>query len=130
MLILTFARLIFLKIPNFLCQILKIDTFNNVNDPEDNLSNRNNRVYVPKLKFNRYQNNFCFQAPKIWNSLASASVVCGNITTAPTMTVLRKTLKQFLLKMQLHGVNNNDLNWYDFNHSIVKYIAMRNKSLY
>ena len=96
--------LVYCQIPNFLCQILKIDTFNNVNDPEDNLSNRNNRVYVPKLKLNRYQNNFCFQAPKIWNSLASASVVCGNITTAPTMTALCKILKQFLLKMQLQRV--------------------------
>ena len=129
MLILTLAKLIFLKIPNFLCKILKIDTFNSVNDPVGKPSNRNNRVYVPKLKLNRYQNNFCFQAPKLWNSLASARVVCGNITTAPTMTTLRKLSKQFLLKMQIHGLNGNDLNWYDFNHSIAKYITMKSKSL-
>ena len=98
-------------------------------NPDDKPNNRNNRAYVPKLKLNRYQNNFCFQAPKLWNSLAGSSGVCGNITTAPTMTALRKILKQFLLKMQLHGVNNNDLSWYDFNHCVTKYITMKIKSL-
>ena len=120
MVILTLAKLIFLKTPKFLCEILKIP-----NKP----INRNNRVYVPNLKLTRYQNNFCFQAPKLWNCLACSSAICGNITTSPTMTALRKTLKQFLLKMQIHGVNNNDLNWYDFNNSITKYLTMRTESL-
>ena len=122
MLILTLAKLIFLKIPKLLCDILKIDLINN------SLS-RNKRAYVPKLKLTRYQNNFCFQAPKLWNSLACSSAVCGNITTAPTMNALRKLLKQFLLKIQIHGVNRNDLNWYDFNHSIPKYLTMKTHSI-
>ena len=45
------------------------------------------------------------------------------------MSALRKIFKQFLLKMQIHGVNSMDPNWYDFNHSITKYITIKTQSL-
>ena len=108
MTIIEIAKLMKLEVPRMLFNIL------NLMKPS-----YNNRVYLPKLKLNQYQNNFCYQAPKLWNQLTSSSKYCNSITKAPFINTLKTRLKRFLLEMQSYGSENE---WFEFNKSISNYL--------
>ena len=114
MTILNIGKLFMLGEPTFLCHILKLNA---------NLKLRNNRLYVPAFKCVHYKNNFCYQAPIIWNTLASSSIISNNITKAPTINSLKSRVKKFLLQMQSYGINENDLEWYNSNKSVTTYLS-------
>ena len=119
MTVLNIGKLLNLGEPTFLCNVLRLNTCS---------LQRNNRLYLPKFKCNHYQNNFCFQAPKLWNLLASSASHCNNVTAAPTINALKSRLKRFLLQLQMYGVDANDVEWYDSNKSIAAYLsAIKNK---
>ena len=109
------AKLMFNDIPAVLCEILNLSQTN---------TTRYNRLYVPKFKCNRYQNSFCYQAPKIWNMFATSPSLCHDLTNAPTISSLKTRLKSFLISMQSFGENTNDENWYKFNQSIPEYLSI------
>ena len=108
MTVLSFGKVIKMEEPEFLYNILKL-----------NSQNRRNMVYLPLFKLNSYQNSFCYQAPKLWNMLASSPKYCNEITNAPTLSSMKSRLKSFLLNMQSYG-NKND--WIDTNKQISCYI--------
>ena len=116
MTVLEIGKLLRIGEPNYLCEVLKLFP--------SHLS-RNNRLYLPKFIRNHHQNNFCYQGPKLWNLLASKSSYCKDVTSAPTLNAMKSRLKNFLLVMQSYGVNKNDfdLNWYDSNKDISKYLS-------
>ena len=114
MTLLCIFKLIKLQEPTFLYDVLKLNTHN---------STRNNRLFLPKFIRNHYQNNFCYQAPKLWNLLAGSETYCLNVTASPTIGCFRARLKKFLLTMQNFGTYVNDLQWYDFNKSISDYLV-------
>ena len=97
MTVLNIGKLLKLGKPTLLCHVLRLDG-------RIHQSQRNNRLYLPKFQCNHYQNSFCFQAPKLWNLLASSPSICDNITNAPTINALKSRLKKFLLKMQVYGI--------------------------
>ena len=108
------AKLMATGIPQVLCNVLNL---------ESTCKTRNNRLFLPKYQCNRYQNSFCYQAPKLWNLFASSPLLCNDLTNAPTINSLKTRLKNFMLKMQCYGENENDINWYKFNRSVSEYLS-------
>ena len=95
------GKLIKLKVPDFLCNLLKI-----------NESSHDKRAHLPKYKLNLYQNNFCY---------------CNFTTNAPTINALKSRLKSFLVKMQIYG---SEIERLDYNKSISKYLITIKKDPY
>ena len=117
MTVLEIHKLMMFQEPQYLCEILNLE--------DDNLLRRNNRISIPFLKNTHYQNNFCYQAPDLWNLLGANASVCDNVTNSPSLNSMKARLKRFLLKMQTHGQSvESDINWYSFNHSIEAYIKL------
>lgn len=114
MTILEIGKVLRIGEPTYLCEVLNLNSRENT---------RNNRLHLPKFTRNHYQNNFCYQAPKLWNLIASKALDCKFITWAPTISAMKSRLKKFLLQIQSYGTDKNDLNWYDSNKSISKYLA-------
>ncbi len=95
MTILSIDKLFKLKKPQYLCDLL------NINSESDK---RHNRIeYVPKFKCSHYQSNFCYQGPSLWNLLGSNSSICNEITVSPSIKVMKSRLKNFLLRCNLMG---------------------------
>ena len=113
MTVINYSKLIFQQKPSFLCKILHIDNY---------IAKPNSYAYLPKLKTNQFQNNFCYQGPKLWNLLKSSAEICNKITYSPNMNTLKYRLKSFLLKMQCYGPVQKDQNWYKFNSSIPEFL--------
>ena len=113
--ILCLNKLLILEEPKYLHEILRLK-------PHGLL--RNERIFVPSLKLKHYQNNFCYQAPTIWNFIGSNSSLCNNVIHAPSTNSMKSRLKSFLLKMQSHGLDVNDYNWNESNFCIVAYVNM------
>ena len=104
------AKLIILKEPAILCKLMKLS-----------LSDlRSNRIFLPCLKLNHYQNNFCYLGPKLWNLLCSSPSYCNSITTAPSLTSLKSRLKRLLQKMQFYG---QDSEWLTVNNCLELYLT-------
>ena len=117
MTVLEIHKLMMFQEPQYLCEILNLE--------DDNLLRRNNRISIPFFKNTHYQNNFCYQAPDLWNFLGANASVCDNVTNSPSLNSMKARLKRFLLKMQTHGQSvESDINWYSFNHSIEAYIKL------
>lgn len=113
MTILNIRKLNNLQTPSVLCNILNLNDLNN--------SMRSNRLYLPKLKLNRLQNNFMYQAPKLWNQLCSSDSYCHSLTsTIISLNGFKKRLKSFLLDVQSYK-NSDD--WGKYNHSISEYLV-------
>ena len=87
----------------------------------DSSETRNNRLYQPNLSLNHYMNNFCYQAPKLWNTISSSSTYCENITAAPSLSCLKSRLKRFFIKMQTYGDENE---WHVLNRSITEFLTI------
>ncbi len=105
--------------PQYLRDLLKLEC--------NNLTRRNNRIHVPFFKLSHYQNNFCYQAPELWNLIGSNSNICNDVIGAPSLKSMKSRLKFFLLKIQAHGQpqsESNDNNWHNFNRSIAAYINL------
>ena len=85
MTLLSIDKLFKLQEPQYLCEILKLNKDNN---------SRNNRIYLPLLKSNQYQNNFCYQGPSLWNSLSSHVTICNNITKSPSLNAMKNQIKK------------------------------------
>ena len=84
MTIFSIGKLVKLKEPFYLSKVLMLD-----------LITHRNKLHVPKLTRNHYQNSFCYQAPKLWNFLSSSTSYCMNVTKAPTLNSLKSRLKFF-----------------------------------
>ena len=110
MVIINIAKLMRFDVPLVLCRLLNLQLMK---------SSNNNRLYLPKLQLNQYQNNFLYQAPKLWNLLTSANLYCSSITQAPSINMLKSRLKIFLLRMQSYGSGHE---WTDSNKSISNYL--------
>ena len=106
------AKLMFIKEPLYLCELLRINNENNT---------RNNRIYIPSLSLQHYKNNFCYQAPKIWNMLCSSPDLCNNITSVKTLSALKTRMKKLLLTIQSSG---DKTEWEKSNFNISDYLAM------
>ena len=110
MTVLHLTKLIYLKEPPYLCQLLRIIEPN---------STRNNRIYIPNLKLEHYKNNFCYQAPKLWNEICSSPNLCFNVTTSPTMLALKSRLKKLFLSIQEYG---DETEWHKSNRILSEFI--------
>ena len=110
MTILNLAKLIFLKEPSYLCQLLRI---------LEPINSRNNRIYLPSLTLEHYKNNFCYQVPKIWNAISSSADRCKNVTSSPTMLTLKSRLKQLFLTIQSFG---DETEWNKSNRNLNEYL--------
>ena len=108
MTVLSLGKTMRIEEPVFLYKILKLDS-----------TSLRNMVYVPMFKRNQYQNCFCYQAPKLWNTLASSPKYCNDVTNAPTLSSMKTRLKSFLLDLQSYG-NKNE--WIDSNKLINLYL--------
>ena len=124
--ILCLNKLLILEEPKYLHELLRLK-------PHGLL--RNERIFVPSLKLKHYQNNFCYQAPTIWNFIGSNSslmrlinnrpiIKLNNVIHAPSINSMKSRLKSFLLKMQSYGLDVNDYNWNESNFCIVAYVNM------
>ena len=80
MTIINIRKLMKLEAPLFLYRLLNLHIYNS----------NNSRLYLPKLKLNQYQNNFCYQAPKLWNTLISSPTYCSSITEARRLPILNQ----------------------------------------
>ena len=81
------VKLKMLKEPAYLYDLLGLQNVTN---------ERKNRVNLPNLKLKHYQNNFFYQAPKLWNSICSSQSHCDSLPNAPTLNCLKTRLKIFL----------------------------------
>ena len=110
-------KLMILQEPLYLCELLNLESMK--------LIKRNHRIYIPFFKLSQLQNNFCYQAPEIWNFLGSNSTIYNNVTSALPINSMKLWLKSFLFKVQSHGLNDDcDQNWYKFNFSIEAYVNL------
>ena len=113
MTILEIGKLKYNYTPKYLCNILKIH--------ENPIRNKyGNRLFLPKFNCNHYQNNFCYQAPKLWNLLDSSQSYCNNVTNFSNILFLKKKIKSFLLDMQSY---HDEINWHSANYRISTYLA-------
>ena len=94
--------------PASLCEILKLDPLN-----------RRKTLFVPLFKRSCYQNSYCYQAPKLWNLLASSPNYSNNTTDAPTLLSMKSRLKSFLLTLQSYG---DKYEWIKSNNSVECYL--------
>ena len=113
MTILEIGKLKYNYTPKYLCNILKIHE-----NPQRN--KYGNRLFLPKFNCNHYQNNFCYQAPKLWNLLDSSQSYCNNVTNFSNILFLKKKIKSFLLDMQSY---HDEINWHSANYRISTYLA-------
>ena len=119
MTVISLFKLIKQKVPLTLCKLLNIDG----DDCILKARNKRLKITIPKLRLNRYQNTFCYQAPKLWNLFTSSKLAYNEITAAPSLNSLRTRLKKFLLEMQNYGDND----WQHFNKSIKHYFVLLSK---
>jgi len=105
------AKLIIGETPPYLYDLLRLG---------NSSETRNNRLYQPNLSLDHYMNNFCFQAPKLWNIISSSPSYCENLTTAPSMSCLKSRLKRFFIKMQTYGDENE---WHKLNHNLNEFLT-------
>ena len=61
-------------------------------------SHKNDRLIIPTGRLETYSDNFCFQAPTLWNSISSSNVL-KNVSLC-FVNSFKSQLKCFLLKMQ------------------------------
>ena len=106
------AKLIISKEPMYLYDLLRLG---------DSSETRNNRLYQPNLSLNHYMNNFCFQAPKIWNTISSSPTYCENVTAAPSLSCLKSRLKRLYIKMQTYGDENE---WHNVNRNLSEFLTI------
>ncbi len=109
MTLLHLVKIIRLREPILLCNLLRLE-FTDI---------RRNRLYIPNFKLSHYQNNFCYQAPKYWNSLCSSTTYCNSITLAPSLNCQKTRLKKLFLKMQSYG---DELQWTNLNRFLDPYL--------
>ena len=110
MTLLHLAKIIRLQEPTYLCKLLKLDS----------TTHRNNRVFQPSLSLNHYQNNFCYNGPKLWNYLSTSPTFCESITMAPSLNCQKSRLKDIFCKMQSHG---DKIEWQHENRFLQLYIS-------
>ena len=91
--------------PEYLYELLKI-------------TDSNQRMYIPLLTTNHYQNNYLFQCPSLWN-LIIPFIKDKNFNLPLTLQAYKSKFKKFLLKMQADETSNN---WSSTNFSISKFI--------
>ena len=104
------AKLIILREPLFLCNLLRLT-----------LSEYpSNRIFQPCFKLTHYQNNFCYQGPKLWNTLCSSPSNCSSITLAPSINALKSRLKNLLCKVQAYG---HEIEWLKINKCLDLYLT-------
>ena len=104
-----------LKQPEYLYTLLKINK-----DKE--------RMNIPLLKTSHYQNNFLYQAPKLWNQiLPFIRTKDGNLPY--NLATFKSRFKSFLIKMQSYGENDNN-NWLPSNDCINSYLTVLKKDPY
>ena len=106
------AKLIIGKEPMYLYDLLRL---------ADSSETRNNRLYQPNLSLNHYMNNFCFQAPKLWNTISSSPTYCENVTAAPSLSCLKSRLKRLYIKMQTYGDENE---WHNVNRNLSEFLTI------
>ena len=111
MTIISIGKLIKLKEPEILCNVLKLNVISRTSS---------NRVHVPKFIRNHYQNSFCYLAPVLWNSLDSSKTYSNNVTIAPSINTMKTRLKRFLMNMQNYG---SETEWVDYNKIITSYLS-------
>ena len=110
MTLLHLAKLIRLQEPTFLCKLLKLDV----------TGYRNNRIYQPNFTLNHYQNNFCYNGPKLWNNMSASPTCCESITLAPTLNCQKSRLKDLFCKVQNYG---DEVEWLQINKSLDLYLT-------
>ena len=103
-------KLLYLKKPMYLYELLGLHNITEV---------KRSRITPPNLKLSHYQNNFCYQAIKLWNNLCSSPSQCELITSAPTLSCLKSRLKNFIRRAQLFGDVNS---WTPINNSLELYL--------
>ena len=103
-------KLLYLKKPMYLYELLGLHNITEV---------KRSRITPPNLKLSHYQNNFCYQAIKLWNNLCSSPSQCELITSAPTLSCLKSRLKNFIRRAQLFGDVNS---WSPINNSLELYL--------
>ena len=111
------AKLIICKEPEYLYDVLRLDTSSDT---------RNSRIYQPNLSLKHYMNNFCFQGPKMWNLFSSSPIHSGNIVSAPSLACLKARLKRFFVNMQSYGDENQ---WLTTNFNVSEYLTSTKSDL-
>ena len=66
------------------------------------LNSSKNRLYIPLLKLNHYQQNFLYQGPNLWNLLTSKY---SEFLSYLSPKIFKRQLKRFLINMQSYGDN-------------------------
>ena len=99
-----------LKQPHYLFNLLKID-------------DTKQRMFIPLLLTNHYQQNFFYQGPKLWN-LILPYIKDKDFNLPVTIQQVKKRLKRFLLEMQSFGPSND---WLDTNFYLDKYNIIKVK---
>ena len=86
--------------------------------------NLRHKICLPKFNLSHYQNNFCYQGPKFWNSLCASSACYDSIILAPSLNSQKSRLKKLFLKVQSYG---DEVEWLPHNKSLEKYLlAVKN----
>ena len=112
------AKIIISKEPQYLFDLLRLSNLSET---------RNNRMYQPTLSLNHYMNNFCFQAPKLWNTISSSPTYCENVAAAPSLSCLKLRLKRFYIKMQSYGDENE---WHNLNRNLSEFLTVLKSTPY
>ena len=81
--------------------------------------NLRHKICLPKFNLSHYQNNFCYQGPKFWNSLCASSACYDSIILAPSLNSQKSRLKKLFLKVQSYG---DEVEWLPHNKSLEKYL--------
>ena len=90
------------------------------------LSNRkNHRLMIPSGRLEAYSENFCFQAPILWNNVISSNI----ISNFPHCFVnsFKSQLKGFLLKMQKCFDNDT---WHVYNNNLLQFLNHMKTNIY
>ena len=101
------ARTRQLKSPEYLYSLLNIDT-------------SRQRINIPLLKTEHYQQNFLFQGPKLWNQILPY-IKDKHFNIPSTLSLFKSRTKSFLLKLQSYGDVNN---WTPANSCTDTYVTM------
>ena len=90
------------------------------------LSNqKDHRLKIPKGRLDTYSDNFCFQAPILWNNVLTSNIITN--FSFCFINSFKRQLKSFFLKMQKCFDSDT---WHIYNNNILQFLNHMKTNIY
>ena len=81
------------------------------------------QLITPICSLAAYSNNYCFKAPKLWNTIKNSNII--KHFSIFTLSYFKRHLKLYLINMQKQFDANV---WHDYNNDFLKFVVYQKKN--